>query len=181
MDLDRAHPHHAIERQQPHRVAHGYCAAPRRAGDHRAGAWEREHAVDREPEEVLRRAFHEISGDVAQRCTQLIQALPGGCRDGYYLLPRYPARAQPLCDLATHHLEPLGLHQVALGKYGDAAGHSQQLDDREVLLGLRHDSFVGGDHEQGHVDPGCAGEHVPDEPLVARHVHDARFDSLVQR
>ena len=41
-----------------------------------------------------------------------------------------------------------------------------------MLPGLGHDAFVGGD-DQGHqVDPPGAGHHVPDEFLVAGHVHD---------
>ena len=34
----------------------------------------------------------------------------------------------------------------------------------------------GRDDQQGDVDTGCARDHVPDEVLVAGHVHDARAD-----
>src|SRR3989454_8057198 len=44
-------------------------------------------------------------------------------------------------------------------------------------LGLRHDPFVGRDHEQGDVDPGRAREHIAHEPLVPGHVHEARLRS----
>src|SRR5205814_3715028 len=63
---------------------------------------------------------------------------------------------------------------------GDAAPHAEQLDDGEMLLRLRHDAFVGGDDEQGDVDPGRAGEHILDECLMAGNVDDARLDSAGQ-
>ncbi len=41
-----------------------------------------------------------------------------------------------------------------------------------MLAGLRHDPFVGGDHQGHQVDPGRSRHHVFDEFLVPRHVHD---------
>jgi len=38
-------------------------------------------------------------------------------------------------------------------------GAREQLDDGEMLFGLRHDAFVGSDDEQRDVDAGRAGEH----------------------
>ena len=55
----------------------------------------------------------------------------------------------------------------------DAAPHAEQVQDVEVLLGLRHHAVVGGDGEQHEVDAVRAGEHVADEALVAGHVDDA--------
>src|SRR5256886_10621147 len=59
--------------------------------------------------------------------------------------------------------------------------HPQQLEDREVLLGLRHRALVGGDDQQGDVDPGRSGQHVLDERLVARDVHHARLHGVGER
>src|SRR5262245_8997636 len=44
-----------------------------------------------------------------------------------------------------------------------------------MLLGLRHDAFVGRDHEQRNVDSGRTRQHVFDEALVSRDVDDARL------
>jgi hypothetical protein len=52
-------------------------------------------------------------------------------------------------------------------------GDAEQLEDFQVLAGLRHDRVVGRDDEHGEVDAGGPGEHVLDEPLVPGHVHDA--------
>src|SRR5438094_552189 len=53
--------------------------------------------------------------------------------------------------------------------------------DREVLLGLRHDPFVGRHHQQGDVDASRAGEHVANEALMARDVHDTRLELIAER
>src|SRR5262249_18601707 len=42
----------------------------------------------------------------------------------------------------------------------------------EVLLGLGHDTVVGGDGEEDQVHAVRAGQHVADEALVSRHVDD---------
>src|SRR5512142_1075577 len=38
---------------------------------------------------------------------------------------------------------------------------------------LRHDAFVGGDHEQGRVDSPDARQHVLDEIAMTRYIHNA--------
>ena len=53
-----------------------------------------------------------------------------------------------------------------------------QVQDREVLAGLGHGAVVGRDDEQGMVDRGHPRQHVPDEPLVTRHVHEAEHGSV---
>ena len=55
----------------------------------------------------------------------------------------------------------------------DAAPRAEQMQDVEVLLGLRHHAVVGGDDQQHEVDAVRAGEHVADEALVPGHVDDA--------
>ena len=41
-----------------------------------------------------------------------------------------------------------------------------------MLAGLRHDRFVGGDHEEDEVDSADAGQHVLDELLMPRYVDE---------
>ena len=66
---------------------------------------------------------------------------------------------------------PVG--EIDLGERDDSAPGAEQVQDVEVLLGLRHHAVVGGDDEQHEIDAVRAGEHVADEALVPRHVDDA--------
>ena len=50
-----------------------------------------------------------------------------------------------------------------------------------MLAGLGHNALVGGDDEQGQVNAADAGQHILDEPLVARHVDDADLAAAGQR
>ena len=64
-------------------------------------------------------------------------------------------------------------NQIGFGNHEDRHLDAEQVDDVEVLLGLRHDAVVGGDGEEHEIDAVRAGEHVPDEALVAGDVDDA--------
>ena len=85
-----------------------------------------------------------------------------------------------LPHLLFHQLQPVLLHQVGLGEDHQALLDLEQLADLQVLPGLGHDAFVGGD-DQGHqVHAGGAGHHVAHEALVARHVDDAQVPAVGQ-
>ena len=64
--------------------------------------------------------------------------------------------------------------EIGLGQGDEAGADAQQAADVEVLAGLRLHRLVGGDHQHDEVDAADAGEHVLDEPLVSRHVDEAR-------
>ena len=55
----------------------------------------------------------------------------------------------------------------------------EQVDDVQVLDGLRHHAVVGGDDQHREIDAAHAGEHVADEALVTGHVDEA--DQLRRR
>src|SRR5262249_48640456 len=55
----------------------------------------------------------------------------------------------------------------------DRAPDAEQMQDVEMLLGLRHHAVVGGDGEEDEIHAVRAREHVADEALVAGHVDDA--------
>ena len=74
---------------------------------------------------------------------------------------------------SSGQLEQLLVDQVRLGQRDDAPAHAEQLDDRQVLDGLRHDAVVGGDDEEEQVDAGRAGDHGAHEALVTGDVDDA--------
>ena len=73
------------------------------------------------------------------------------------------------CDLE----QPVIVHEVGLGQHDNAARQAEQIQDGEMLAGLRHDAVVGGDHQQHEIDAGRARQHVVHQLLVARHVDEA--------
>ena len=46
-----------------------------------------------------------------------------------------------------------------------------------MLLGLRHPTLIGGDHEQRGIGPADPGKHVLDEPFVTGDVDETHVDS----
>src|SRR5262249_28147118 len=73
------------------------------------------------------------------------------------------------CD----QLQPVRLNQVDLGDDGQPPADVEEVDDLEVLDGLRHHAFIGGHHEQYGVQAVDARQHVADEAGMARDVDDA--------
>ena len=73
-----------------------------------------------------------------------------------------------------------GGHQIRFGDDENRHLDAEQMDDVQMLFGLRHDAVVGGDGEQHEIDAVGAGEHVLDEALVAGHVDDARRSAVGQ-
>ena len=61
--------------------------------------------------------------------------------------------------------------------------NAEQIENRQMLPGLRHGAIVGGDDEQGEVDSRHARQHVVDESLVAWHIYEsdglARLDRQI--
>ena len=86
--------------------------------------------------------------------------------------------AQKLFHLQSHHLERLRIHRIGFGEYGDAALHTQQLQDVEVLPRLRLDRFIRRNHQQHQIDPAHTSQHVADETLVPGNVDKAEAQSL---
>ncbi len=76
-------------------------------------------------------------------------------------------------DFFFDEVEPVGVvDEVGLGEGDDAVADVEEVEDLEVLAGLGHDAFIGGDDEEGEVDGAGAGEHVADEADVAGDVDD---------
>jgi len=146
-------------------------AVEQRAGDHGAEARAGEHAVHGQmgPPAIGVRPCG-VQGGV-QGGAQLVEAHTGPGGAGDELRPLQAGAGKGGAYVFTHQLQPLVVDEVALGERDDAAGDAEQVQDVEVLVRLRHHSFVGGHDEQGHVDAPRAGQHVADEALVPGHVH----------
>ena len=56
----------------------------------------------------------------------------------------------------------------------------QQVEDRQMLLGLRHPTLVGRDDQQGGIDRSDSRKHVGHEPAVIGHVYEGDLTSAWQ-
>ena len=84
-----------------------------------------------------------------------------------------PLRKQ-VADLELDQFQPFRIvNQIDFGQDDDDALDFEQLEDGEVLAGLGHDALVGGDDEQGGVNPADAGQHIFDEIAMPGHIDDA--------
>ena len=77
-----------------------------------------------------------------------------------------------LARFEERQLPGLVVHGVHLRDGHDACFHSEQAQDRQVLVRLRARPLAGVDHEQEEVDARGAGDHRADEALVAGDVDD---------
>ncbi len=77
--------------------------------------------------------------------------------------------------------EPLGRHGIDFGDDDDAIRYAEQVDDRQMFAGLRHDAVVGGDNKQREVNAACAGQHGMHETLVTGNVDEAEDVAVSDR
>ena len=117
-----------------------------------------------------RRAAWRRHGD--EGMAQGLEPLSRACRDGDDWCVGERSALQEVRHLEAHEVDGLVVDQVVLGERDDTAGDAEQAADLEVLARLRHDRFVGGDDQQHRIDAAGASQHVPDESLVAGHVHE---------
>src|SRR5438270_10990879 len=151
-----------------------------RASHHRAEARDGEHAIDRQtrPAGIGPRA---LSGQqVLDDVDEVVESDPRRGRARHHRDAPQRSGTQKLFHVGLDQVEPLVVDQVALGQGDHAVRDAQQVEYGDVLAGLGHHAFVGGDHQQGDVDSAYAGEHVVDEALVAGHVDDRHFDPIRQ-
>ncbi len=181
VDLDRAHPHLAGARQHGEPVARGDRTRPQRPRDDRADPVQREGAVDRQARSPGHEPGRDRVGGLFERLAQLVETR-ARARGGLDDRRTGEGRAlEQLLDVGARQVGALGIDQIALAERDHRAAHGEQLEDRDVLARLRHDAVVAGDHEQGEVDPGRAGDHRAHEALVAGHVDDREHAAGGQR
>jgi hypothetical protein len=84
-------------------------------------------------------------------------------------------------NVGPHQREPLCIDQVGFGERDNDTWNLQQLEDQEMFSSLGHDAFIGGNHEQAEVDPGCPDEHAANKVFVAGNVDDANNPDAIQR
>ena len=84
-------------------------------------------------------------------------------------------------DLEARELERVFVDERRLRQRDHPVADLEQVEDLRVLLGLRHPSFVRGNHEQRDIDRADPGEHVLHEPHMAGNVDEAHDLTRRQR
>src|SRR5262249_27074708 len=153
-------------------------AGDQRAGHHRAEALHGEHAVDGQAEEGFAAARRDIRGETNDLALQVVKTGPLEGADCNHRRARSIEKrpAHKILNLQANDVERVFIHQVGLGDYGDAARDGKEAADLKMLARLRLDGFVGGDHQQHHVDAAHAGQHVADKTLMAGDVDETQTD-----
>ena len=84
-------------------------------------------------------------------------------------------------DFVANLADARVVDKVRLGDEKDSAPRTEQMQDVEMLLALRHHAVVGRYGEQHQIDAMRAREHVADEALMARDINDTRSGAIGQR
>jgi hypothetical protein len=148
-------------------------ARERGAGDDEPLAAETEHAVHGQAK-VGGRWRGGGSGElVGDRAAQSLQPSARRRRHRNDRCGRERRAVERHADLVDDGPYARLVDQVDLRDRDQPARHPEQMEDVEVLLGLRHDAVVRRDDEQRHVDAVRPSEHVADEALVPGDVDDA--------
>ena len=117
-----------------------------------------------------------LGGNVAQHGSyggyKLREALTGVGGDGYDTRALEYSAFESVFNVGGHKLDPLFVHEVALGESDDTPGYSKQVENGEVFTSLRHYRLIGGDDEHREVYASNTGEHVVDKALVSRDIDD---------
>jgi hypothetical protein len=180
--LQAAHARPQAARQHFDFVADRKRPVGQRAGHHRAEAPDREGAVDRQARRAARPGARRRLVELRiKRLEQFGDALAGARRHGDHGRIREGGALEPLAHVLFDQRQPFVVHQIGLGQHDQPMRDAEQVEDRKVFDGLRHHSLIGSNDQQGSVDSADARQHVFDEALMARHIHDADAAAARQR
>ena len=172
LGMDRAHAGLGARWQRHHGVADSDAAGDDAAGCHGAGAGHGEGAIHGHAEGAVAGAAGVVCCGRCEAGLERLDALAGGGGDRKDL-GAFQRRVGECCGKLRLDLVAPGLiDEIDLVQGNDAVGETQQVEDREVLAGLRHDAVVGGDDEHDEIDRGRACQHGVDEAFVTGHVDE---------
>ena len=161
-------------------LAHGQSAVNEGSGDHGAEAGDGEAAVDGEAGTAQVLPGVGLIQDAVHGFFQFVQAIAGVGGDADHGAALEGCAFQGVFNLGFDQFHQFFIDQISLGDHHQAAGDLQDIEDSQMLPGLRHDAFIGGHDQQCEVDGAHAGQHVFDKSLVAGNVDDADFPSAGQ-
>ena len=173
----------------PLRAEHQPIADRHRAGGDRAGHDEPdpgqgEGPVDRHPEQTRcgrrRAAARGDPGALLQMLGKSGDPLAGPARHREDRALGKARRGEQRADLRGHRRGPAALDPVDLGDDPGDLGDPDQLQDVEMLEGLRARPVIGGDDQQHPVDRQHAGQHVGQKALMPGHIDKAELGAVGQ-
>ncbi|WEF52431.1 hypothetical protein AFIC_000917 [[Pseudomonas] carboxydohydrogena] len=170
LHMDGPHTRHPPRRTDNDLISYRNAAGEHGSRHHGARTGQCERTIDREAETSLRRAAGPCRRRREKMRAQFRDACPG--RAGHREHRRIVQRRwrQQIRDLDLNLGEALGVHHIRLCNRDRAGVDAEQIDDRQMFDGLRHDAVIGGNHQQREIDSGRTGEHVVNEAFVPRHV-----------
>jgi hypothetical protein len=101
------------------------------------------------------------------------EAIASQGRNGNDGRTRERGAGDALAHFFGYEVEPVLIDIVPFGEGDDTVLDLQEIENRQMLKGLGHGPFVGGDDQEGRVDAADSSQHVLDEALMARNVDDA--------
>src|SRR5579863_8223244 len=182
--VDTAHPDLDAARAEDQPVTRRNLAAGNRAGRHHADTGKRKHPIHRQTKSALdgMRGSRGVGGSraVGKKSGKRRDALTGTARHWEDGGARVARRSQERRHIGDDRLTTRGIDAVDLGDHRDDFRNPYQLEDVEVLEGLRPRSIIGGDDQQHAIDRQNPGQHIGEKPLVTGDVDETEFGAVRQ-
>ena len=169
----------AARRADDDLIADRHAAGQNSPGHHRPGTGKGERPIDSKAESPARRAALPRLRRSEQLLAQFRDTRAGLARHREHLDIAQRGRRQHVGDLGAHLGQPFGIDQIRLGDGHRAVRDPEQIDNRQMLGGLRHHAVIGGNDQQHEIDAGGARQHVVHEAFVARYI-DETEDAAVR-
>jgi hypothetical protein len=144
-------------------------------------AMQDEGAVDRQAEPAGGRRRHIGLRQSRDARAQRRDALARVDGDAEHILHRDARVAKQRADFRLYLLSPRRLDLVDFCDRDGRLRNAEQIENFHMLEGLRHHAVIGSHHQQRMVHIADAGQHVPDEALMARYVDEADDPAFWQR
>src|SRR5207248_634182 len=147
------------------------CACDQSPGHDGSESLHREHTINRKPCDGLRVARRYLIRFADQLLLQLLQSC--ATNRAHRNDQRFLKKRSPYEFLYFHSsdFKDLASYQVTFCEHGNPMLNRQQSANIEVLARLRFDPFVGSNHQQHHINPANASQHVSYKTFMARNIH----------
>ena len=155
------------------RITRTYAARIDRAGDDDPDPRERKAPVDCEAEVARIFSGDGIAGCRSEKLVEFCDTFAVDCGTRHHRRIFEHRANRQIADLDLNFCDAARIGAINLRQCNDAAFDADQINDGQMLAGLRHDAIVGRHNQDNEVDANGAGQHVVNELFVAGHVEKA--------